>query len=155
MTSPIPPVSAADSTGPLLLYDGTCGFCARSVQWVLEHEGPRRTLRFARLEGPIGRALIARRPELRAIDSVVWYEPAGAGRAERALTRSAAALEAARYIGGVWAMLAAPGRLVPRVVRDAAYDFVARHRHRIVGRELCVIPTAEQRVRFVDLDAPC
>ena len=33
----------------LLLYDGTCGFCAQSVQFVLRHDRKRRTLRFSSL----------------------------------------------------------------------------------------------------------
>ena len=33
---------------PILLYDGTCGFCAESLQLVLRHDR-RRTLRFAAL----------------------------------------------------------------------------------------------------------
>jgi len=137
---------------PLLLYDGTCGFCARGVRFVLEHERVRRTLRFARLEGPIGRELTRRRPELASVDSMIWYVRGDDGKPELVLVKSAAALEIARYLGGVWAVLGALGRAVPRVVGDAVYDFVARHRHRIAGRAVCVIPAAEHRSRFVDLD---
>ena len=36
--------------GPVLLYDGDCGFCAESVQLVLRHER-RRRVRFAPLQG--------------------------------------------------------------------------------------------------------
>lgn len=140
----------AGAEAPILLYDGTCGFCARSVQFVLRHEGATRTLRFATLEGPMGREVYGRQPELRSVDSVIWYAPATAGRDERVLVRSDVTLELANYLGGVWRVIGRLGRLVPRPIRDAAYDVVARHRHRIVGRPVCVVPTPEQRARFVD-----
>jgi predicted DCC family thiol-disulfide oxidoreductase YuxK len=135
----------------LLLYDGTCGFCARSVQFVLRHEGPSHALRFASLDGPTGVMLRANHPELASVDSLIWYVPAAAGRAERILIRSDAVLTTASYLGGVWRVLGGLGRLVPRFLRDAAYDWVARRRYRLAPRS-CPVPTPEERRRFVDLD---
>lgn len=120
-------------TDPLLLYDGTCGFCARSVQFILRHERGRHDLRFASLQ---------RAPELGG-DSMVWR--AGG----RTLLRSDAVIAAARYLGGVWSLLGAAGALLPRPFRDGLYRLVASHRHRLGGPR-CVIPTAEQRARFLD-----
>jgi predicted DCC family thiol-disulfide oxidoreductase YuxK len=134
----------------VLLFDGTCGFCARSVQFVLDHERGARTLRFATLQGPLGDVARRDRPELAGVDSMVWYEPSAGG--ARVLVRSDAAIAVLRHLGGPWRWLAAAGRLVPRVVRDAAYDLVARNRYRIAGRgNACLLPTPEQRRRIVDL----
>jgi len=56
-----------------------------------------------------------------------------------------------RYLGGVWTALAWLGAIVPSVIRDGVYDFVARHRHQIARRDAsCLLPTPEQRARFVD-----
>jgi hypothetical protein len=71
-------------SSPVLLYDGTCGFCAESVQLVLRHDR-RRTLRFAALQGAFGVDVRARHPELARVDSVVWVDPPLAGQAERVL----------------------------------------------------------------------
>ena len=136
-------------TGPILLYDGTCGFCAGSIQFVLRHEPPNGTLRFARLEGALGAELRARHPELATIDSVVWYEPATASSPERVLWRSRGALRVARYLGGIWRTLGSLGALVPPFMRDAAYDWIARHRRQLAP-EACLVPTADQRRRFID-----
>jgi predicted DCC family thiol-disulfide oxidoreductase YuxK len=147
-SGPTPPTAAA-----VLLYDGTCGFCAGSVQFVLRHERPRggRTLRFATLEGALGDGARQAHPELVGVDSVIWLEP-GTG---RVLVRSEAALAVAAYLGGPWRLLAALGRLVPRRLRDAAYDLIARNRYRIAGRvDACPVPTPEQRGRFIDGAAP-
>ena len=134
--------------GALLLYDGDCGFCAASVQLVLRHDR-RRTLRFASLQGPTGAAIRARHPELAAVDSVIWVDDAGHAGAERVTVRSAAALRVARYLGRGWRVLGILGWLVPRPVRDAAYDLIARHRMRLTA-PACVLPDARERSRFVD-----
>jgi predicted DCC family thiol-disulfide oxidoreductase YuxK len=134
---------------PVLLYDGTCGFCAESVQLVLRHDR-RKTLRFAALQGAFGAAVRARHPGLVAVDSIVWVEPPSEGRAERVLVRSEAALRVAAYLGG-WFSLARLGALLPRAVRDRAYDLVARHRHRLLADgPSCLVPSADARARFLD-----
>ena len=133
---------------PVLLYDGTCGFCAESVQLVLRHDR-RGTLKFAALDSSFGQAVRARHPELARVDSVVWYQPANAKVGERLFTRSSAALRVARYLGGRWRLVLVTG-LIPPVIRDALYDLVARHRHSLTrGGPKCLLPTAEQRARFL------
>lgn len=130
---------------PLLLYDGSCGFCARSVQFLLRHEGARRDLRFAPLDGATGRRIRSAHPGLQGVDSMVWVEGG------RALARSDGVLRAARYLGGGWRVLGVLGEGLPRSLRDGAYRLVASHRHRLAG-PACVVPTAAQRARFLDLE---
>lgn len=134
---------------PVLLYDGTCGFCAGSVQLVLRHDR-RRTLRFASLQGEFGVAVRGRHPELARADTVAWVDPPAEGRGERVLLRSDAALKVAAYLGG-WFHLARLAAVFPRPLRDAAYDLVARHRHQLSGDgPSCLIPAPEARARFLD-----
>jgi predicted DCC family thiol-disulfide oxidoreductase YuxK len=137
-----------ESPRSVLLYDGTCGFCAESVQLILRHER-QRTLQFAALDSTFGRAVLARHPELAVVDSVLWYEPAHGDASERLLTRSAAALRVARYLGGAWRLTTVAG-LIPRVFRDSLYDLVARHRHNLAGgAQQCLVPSPDQRARFL------
>lgn len=139
----------AIGSGPILLYDGACGFCTRSVQFVLGHERRRRNLRFARLEGALGVALRARHPVLATIDSLIWYEPGTSVSPEQLLWQSRGALRVARYLGGVWGFLGSLGLLVPPFVSDAVYAWIARHRHELAA-DACLLPTPEQRQRFID-----
>jgi predicted DCC family thiol-disulfide oxidoreductase YuxK len=133
---------------PVLLFDGTCGFCAASVQLILRHDR-RGTLRFAPLQSAYGGGVRGRHPEL-GLDSIVWVEPAADGTPERVFVRSAASLRVARYLGGVW-RLALVYALLPVRLRDAAYDFVARHRHHLPGSgNSCLVPSPEIRARFLD-----
>lgn len=134
---------------PVLLYDGTCGFCARSIQLILRHDR-RGTLRFAALQGTYGAAVRSRHPELAGIDSMVWVEPETPGNPERVSVRSAAGLRIARYLGGIW-QVALAARVVPRAVLDAAYNLIARHRHHLPGaHDMCLVPPPEIRTRFLD-----
>ena len=134
----------------VLLYDGMCAFCAESVQTVLRHDR-RGTLKFAPLHGVFAASVRARHPELASLDSMVWVERAPGG-AEQVFVRSAAALHVARYLGGVW-RAALLGRLLPEAVRDALYDFIARHRHRMAMArppERCLVVPPEQVDRFLE-----
>lgn len=130
----------------VLLYDGDCGFCAGSVQFVLRHEpaAARARLAFAPLQGAFGTRVRQQFPELAGVDSVVWYDPA----VPSVRVRSAAALAATAHLGGGWAVLAAIGRLVPRLLRDAIYDQIARRRFEIAA-PACLLPTPEERARFL------
>jgi len=136
-------------TSPILLYDGTCGFCAESVQFVLARD-PGGGLRFAALDSTTGRGIIERHPEVRGFDSVLFVEPAAGAEPERIFAHSDAALRVAAYLGGPWGMLRLT-RIVPSSLRNAIYRLIARHRHRLTsGAPRCVIPAERDRARFVD-----
>lgn len=140
-------VTAGGGSPPVLLYDGACGLCSRTVQLVLRHDRDGR-LRFAPLDGPFASSLRNRHPALAAVDSLVWVEaPQGSG-PERVLTGSEAALRVAAYLGGLW-RLAALARVVPRRLRDAAYGLVARHRHHLAA-PACVVSSPAERARFLE-----
>lgn len=128
---------------PILLYDGACGFCAGSVQFVLRHERTR-VLRFAPLDGAIAREVRTAWPDACAEDTMMLLDGSGS----RPRLRSDAALGVAALMGGPW-RLAAIARVVPRRLRDAVYDFVARHRHRLAGAQACLVPPAEAAHRFL------
>jgi predicted DCC family thiol-disulfide oxidoreductase YuxK len=118
------------------------------VQFTLRHER-QHGLRFAALDSEAGRRVRARHIETADVDSMIWVEDPDSSD-EHVLIRSDAGLRIARYMGGVW-HLARLGRVVPRPLRDAAYDFIARHRHRIVAeRAQCYLPPISVRRRFLD-----
>ena len=137
------------SDSPVLLYDGLCGFCDGTVQFILRHDR-KKTLRFATLQGAYARSIFARHPELAGVDSLVLVEPDPVTGTEKVYVRSSGALAVARYLGGAW-HLARVVAIIPRVLRDFGYDSFARIRYRVFGRyDSCPIPTPEQRARFID-----
>lgn len=108
----------------LVFYDAECGFCRRNAELLRRRDSGRGRLRLLPLDGPEFRSALP--PERRAAlpDSLVVVTPDG-----RILTRSDAALRCAVRTGGAFGLLARLGRLVPRRLRDAAYDGIARRRH--------------------------
>ena len=134
----------------LVLFDGRCGLCNRSVRWLLRRDRYDR-LRFTPSDSPLGAEAMARHsldPAL-APNSILVVEHAGAP-GEQLRTRSDAVLALLAQLPAPWPAVAALGRLIPRALRDLAYRLVARHRYRIWGRlDACPIPTAEERSRFL------
>ncbi len=134
---------------PVLLYDGVCGFCNRSVQLIIGRDR-KGSMRFAALQSDYGLSVVARHPELRGVDSVVFVEAAPGG-GERVYVRSDAALKVASYLGGFWRLFLA-AKVVPRRVRDYLYDLFARNRYRVFGKyDSCMLPPPEVRSRFLDV----
>ena len=132
----------ATLSAPMLVYDGSCGFCSRSVQFILRHER-RHDLLFVTRDSPLGQDL-RRHFRLQGVESMLWI----AG--EQASIESNAVLRAARYLGGVWSVLAALGSIVPSWLRNWAYRLIARHRRKLGSAATsCLVPTAEQRERFL------
>lgn len=129
------------------MYDGVCGFCDQTVQFILRHDRGG-SLRFAPLQSEFAAAVLARHASLRDLDSLVLVERMGAAD-EQVSLRSEAVLRLASYLGGRW-RVAGMLRILPRFLRDAAYDLFARHRYRMFGRyEACKLPAPEVRRRFL------
>ena len=128
----------------IVFYDGVCGLCDRWVRFVVKRD-KQGTLRFAPLQGETAKARTDLPAELRTIVFVV-----GAGTpSEQTFTRSEAALRLLDHIGGFWRLVSWL-RIIPRPIRDAVYDTIARSRYRWFGRfESCRVPPPEWRERFL------
>ena len=126
----------------LIYYDGLCGLCDRFVRFVLLHDR-RGRFRFAPLQGETARARLPELPNPEALTTVVLEQESSFR------TRSDAALAIVAGLGGAWRATALL-RLIPRPLRDAVYDWIARHRFRWFGRrDECRVPGPEERGRFL------
>lgn len=128
----------------VLLYDGDCGLCSRVVQFVLRRDR-RARFRFAALQSGVGQALL-RRHAITSGGDTFYVVPQGGG---SVLDRSRAALFVAAELGLPWS-LARVAAVIPRRLRDRAYDVVARNRHRLLRAPACALPDPAQRERFLD-----
>jgi predicted DCC family thiol-disulfide oxidoreductase YuxK len=145
----LPPTSAR---APLLvLYDGACGVCHRTVRLLLAEDATGHALRFAPLGGATFAATVppAARPGLP--DSIVVVARDGT-----ILVRAASMIEVARALGGLWRVLAALVAAVPQRVADTGYDLFAANRTRLVATpdDVCPLMPAHLRERFPDLAHP-
>ncbi len=137
----------------LVLYDGVCGLCDHFVQFLLRIDRHDR-LRFAALQGPIGTKILNDAGRTATSLSTVIVVADHESPSARLLDRSDAALFAIASAGGVY-RAASAFRIVPRFIRDAVYDLVARWRYRIFGRfDACPIPKPSTRAKFLDFARP-
>ena len=136
-----------DAPTRLVLYDGVCGLCDRTVQWLLRND-PAGELTFAPLQGPTAQAILARHPEVPAgVDSVLFVEMNA--NAERVLWRSAAIFAMSKYLQTGWRRLSWLGA-IPAAITDLGYRIIAAIRYRIWGElDQCRVPSAEERTRFL------
>jgi predicted DCC family thiol-disulfide oxidoreductase YuxK len=141
----------------LVVYDGECGFCNRSIRWLLRRDRKDR-LRFAPSTAPAVEELLAshgvqpfgKDPNLDpGRETVLVFRNIGSP-VEELLVRSNAILACLRVLPPPWPAFAAILRLIPRALRESGYRFIARRRYRIWGRyATCPIPTPDERPHFL------
>jgi predicted DCC family thiol-disulfide oxidoreductase YuxK len=128
-----------------VFYDGHCGLCHRAVKFILKHDRSGNAFRFAPLQGETIQSLVPADQRAGLPDSFVVLTRDGS-----LLMRSNASLYILQTLGGGWKILANILGIIPRGLRDLAYDFVARIRYRVFGRrdDLCPIVPPDLRARF-------
>lgn len=128
---------------PILLFDGHCNFCNSTVQFVAKHEKKSR-LYFTSLQSSAGRELLEHyQIDPAKTDSLVFIEN------NKAYVKSAAALRITKYMKGFYPILTV-FLIVPAFIRNAVYDYIARHRYKWFGRsESCMLPDKELARRFL------
>jgi predicted DCC family thiol-disulfide oxidoreductase YuxK len=133
------------ASSPILFFDGVCNFCNSSVQFIIRHDKDKK-FRFASLQSELGKNAI-REVTTRykvAPDSLILHD------GENWYVRSSAALYVCKILGGPWKLLFA-AIIVPRFLRDAIYDVIARNRYRWFGKkDACMIPTPDVKDRFLN-----
>ncbi len=128
--------------GGIILFDGTCAFCERSVRLIATRDNG--YFKFGASQNPEGRALLERFGTSReALKSIILVE------GDRLYLRSDAVLRIAGHLRAPW-KYASVFLWVPRPMRDLVYRLVAAIRIRIAGTSnACEIPPPEIRARLI------
>ena len=128
---------------PIIVFDAQCVLCSANAQFVLKHDR-REHFRLASMQGEVGAGLY-RRFGIDPTDpeTIILVE----GDAVRRDSDAVLAI----YAGLGWPWRAAAAlRLVPRLLRDPVYRWIARHRYRLFGRRAtCWVPNAAQARRVL------
>ncbi len=133
---------------PIVLFDGHCNLCNRSVQFIIRHE-QRAALKFAGFNSPEGRRILVER----GIEPLETPRAMMLLRDGRLFEGSTAALQAARYLKLPWRVLMWL-IVIPAPAREAAYEFIAARRYRWFGRtDACMMPTPQLAGRFFHASA--
>jgi predicted DCC family thiol-disulfide oxidoreductase YuxK len=127
----------------VILYDGVCVFCSRWIRFVASRDKAR-CFRFTAIQSAYGTRLAQafgidpQDPDTNAVihGGVAWF-------------KSDAALTVIGQLPG-WRWVRVL-RAVPKPLRDAVYNTIARNRYRIFGKyEECFVPDAAMRTRILE-----
>ena len=138
-------MTSAAPEGPILLFDGVCRLCSGTVRFVIRRD-PTKRIRFASLQSDIAKQLLAHDPGLASdLNSVVLIDDG------EVYTKSDAVLRTVAKLHRLWPAVSV-FRIVPRLIRDAVYDWVGRNRYRWFGkRDECWVPDESLSDRFLDV----
>lgn len=127
----------------IILFDGVCNLCNRSVQFILKRD-KKAYFQFAALQSEAGQAFLKDLgKDAEQFNSVVLIEKG------KVYEKSTAALRIARHLGGAWPLLYG-FYIVPAFIRDGVYSWIARNRYRWFGqKEHCMMPQPEWKERFL------
>ena len=129
-------------SSPVVIFDGDCLFCQRSVRFIHRHDRGN-AFRFAARQTAAGERVLAEVGVGLAPNSMVLIDDDGTW------LRSDAVLRIAARLGPPWAA-ARVFVLVPRVLRDAVYRVVAAIRHRLAPMlPACELPDAALRAKIL------
>ena len=129
---------------PVILFDGVCNYCNGMVNFLIRKDKQRRFL-FAPLQSNAGQELLRQFGlNTTQLDSFIFISDG------KAYLRSTAGLKLYNQLPWYWKWTQLFW-IVPRVIRDAVYNFIARNRYKWFGkRDQCMVPGAEVRERFLD-----
>ncbi|GGD12895.1 thiol-disulfide oxidoreductase DCC family protein [Pontibacillus salipaludis] len=126
----------------IVLFDGECNFCDQSVQFIIKRD-PQGYFSFASLQSEVGQDLLKKYEIPADTDSFVLIEDG------RAYTKSSAGLRVCKHLKGAWKALRLFA-IVPKFVRDAAYEIFAKNRYKWFGKkDSCMLPSKDIRKRFL------
>ncbi|MFD2826565.1 thiol-disulfide oxidoreductase DCC family protein [Leeuwenhoekiella polynyae] len=128
----------------IILFDGVCNLCNGAINFIIKHD-PKALFKFASLQGETGQRLLQKHQINSAeTDSIVLIE------GDTVSVKSSAALRIAKYLNKGYPLLFG-FMIVPKFIRNAVYDYIARNRYKWFGKkESCMIPTPELKSRFLD-----
>ena len=128
---------------PIILFDGVCNFCNRTVNIILKYDQDA-YFQFAASQS-IGGIGVLQKFNLNQISSasVILIDN------DKVYTKTDAVIQIATHLKG-WPRLFMGLKYVPKFIRDFGYDLVAKNRYILFGkRETCRIPDESTRHRFL------
>lgn len=127
---------------PILLFDGVCNLCNGAVNLIIKHD-PKAVFRFASLQSTAAQQLLLQYGDLKKFDSVLLLENG------QLFQKSTAVLNVLRHLRWYWQWTQVFW-LVPKFIRDAVYDLIAKNRYAWFGKkDVCMVPTPEISGRFL------
>jgi predicted DCC family thiol-disulfide oxidoreductase YuxK len=132
------------SDSKIVLFDGVCNLCSKSVQFILKRDKKNQFL-FGSLQGAYGQEMLKKYqlPESE-FNSFMLIE------GDKLYTKSSGALRMLKHLGGWWRLLYV-FIIVPKFIRDGIYNWVSKNRYKWYGKmNECWLPKPEWKARFLE-----
>ncbi len=128
---------------PIILFDGVCNFCNRTVNIIIEHDKAEK-FQFAASQTQAGINILQQfKLDQKASASVILIDN------DKVYTKTDAVIQIAQQLTG-WPRLFIGLKFIPKFLRDFGYDLIAKNRYTLFGkRATCRIPVASERHRFL------
>lgn len=128
---------------PVVIFDGRCALCHRSIRWLI-HKDPQKKLRFVPRQSEWVKTLFKEAAITPPHSDSLWLYDA-----PYLYEYSDAVLHATRYLSAPWRFLFL-ARYIPKPLRDIVYRWVAKHRYRWFGQYTeCPLPPPSWNDRFI------
>ena len=126
----------------IVIYDGQCNLCDRSVKFILNHE-KETTLYFTHLNSATGQKIKNNFNVSDDFDGILLYDKG------RLYGKSEAILRISTFLSFPFPIISSFFWL-PLFIRDGIYDFIAYRRYSWFGKDDCLIPDESIRKRFIE-----
>ena len=130
----------------IVFYDGECGLCQHSVQWLLDHDRDQKLL-YAPLQGETAAELLGSVQLPDGLDSIIYFSESEGFRSIE--WYSTGVLQLLRLLPLPWSL----GRWclwIPKFIRDGVYRFIAKNRIKWFGNaDACRLPSEDETLRFL------
>lgn len=136
-------ITDSNTLSPLIIYDGICHLCNRSVNFILKQDR-KKIFCFTPFQSSFASNLLKDNSiDINAMETVILFIDG------KFYTRSDAALKIALLLGGKW-ILFYPLYIFPKFIRNGFYNIIARNRYKWFGKvDSCLIPNHETQERFI------
>ena len=125
---------------PIVFYDGDCGFCSSTVQFILKKR--KEEIQFSPLQSEYAHNRLKEEGTQINLDTIYLLKEG------KIYERSSAALQISKSLKGLYPLMVIL-YVVPKFIRDGVYNSIAKRRHRIRAG-YCVIPSEEEKKLFID-----
>ena len=129
----------------IVLFDGVCNLCNGAVKFIIQHD-KNVHFKFASLQSAFAEKILQQyKIEINnPPQSILLISD------NKVFDQSSAIFHIAQKLDGAW-KAAAIFLIIPKFIRDAVYNLIARNRYKWFGQKKeCWLPTPELKARFLD-----
>lgn len=133
-----------DADSPVIFFDGVCLFCIQAVQFIINHD-PKGNFKFSSLQSEYAKQHLSKFIDTTHLPySILLLER------HHVYQSSTAVLKISGRLTGGWKLFQY-FIIIPKPIRDALYDILAKNRYRWFGQaDQCMVPDISLRERFLD-----